>query len=64
VFSCISIEENLLPVSLNTQRIDSKIHSNIVLDASSEANSEIDIVMSNSFGFGGSNSSLIIGRPA
>lgn len=64
VFSCISIEENLLPVSLNTQRIDSKIHSNIVLDASLETNSEIDIVMSNSFGFGGSNSSLIIGRPA
>jgi len=63
VFSCLFIEENLLPISLNTQRIDSKIHSNIMLEANSETKSEIDIVMSNCFGFGGSNASLIIGRP-
>jgi 3-oxoacyl-[acyl-carrier-protein] synthase-1 len=62
VFSCIAIEENLLPVSLNTQNVDEKIQSNIVLDSTSAKQSSVDIVMSNSLGFGGSNASLIIGR--
>ena len=62
VFSCITIEENLLPVSLNTRRVDDRIQSNIVLDSASVKKSQVDIVMSNSFGFGGSNASLIIGR--
>ena len=62
VFSCIAIEENLLPVSLNTRHVDEQIQSNIVLDSTSTKKSSIDIVMSNSLGFGGSNASLIIGR--
>jgi len=62
VFSCIAIEENLLPVSLNTQSVDERIQSNIVLDSTSAEKSSVDIVMSNSLGFGGSNASLIIGR--
>jgi 3-oxoacyl-[acyl-carrier-protein] synthase-1 len=62
VFSCIVIEDNLLPVSLNTRRVDDRIQSNIVLDSASAKNTQVDIVMSNSFGFGGSNASLIIGR--
>lgn len=63
VFSCIAIEENLLPVSLNTQSVDERIQSNIVLESTPDKKSSVDIVMSNSLGFGGSNASLIIGRP-
>ena len=62
VFSCIAIEENLLPVSLNTRCVDEQIQSNIVLDSASVKQFSVDIVMSNSLGFGGSNASLIIGR--
>jgi len=69
VFSCLAIEHNFLPVSLNTQRVDDRIQSNIVLDphltagSVSPLNGRVNTVMSNSFGFGGSNASLIIGRP-
>lgn len=63
VYSCIAIDENLLPVSLNTQLVDERIQSNIVLDSTSSEKPSLDIVMSNSLGFGGSNASLIIGRP-
>ena len=62
VFSCIAIDENFLPVSLNTHRVDERIRSNIVLETTPDKKSSTDIVMSNSLGFGGSNASLIIGR--
>ncbi|MCK5359043.1 MAG: beta-ketoacyl-[acyl-carrier-protein] synthase II, partial [Gammaproteobacteria bacterium] len=58
----IAVEESLLPVSLNTRRVDERIQSNIVLDMSADKPSSVNIVMSNSLGFGGSNASLIIGR--
>lgn len=61
--SYIAVKENLLPVSLNTQQLDTEIRSNIILSASSLPQSyNINTVMSNSFGFGGNNSSLVIGR--
>lgn len=62
VFSYIAIEESFLPVSLNTRCVDDQIKSNIVMKSSAEK-IQVDIVMSNSFGFGGSNACLILGRP-
>lgn len=62
VFSCIAIKHDLIPVSLNTREVDAEIKSNIVLDSELAKNAKVDIVMSNSYGFGGSNTSLIIGR--
>ncbi len=62
IISCIAIEENFIPVSLNTRKLDDRIHSNILLAESVPTDRNVDIVMSNSFGFGGSNASLIIGR--
>lgn len=59
-FSCIAVEESLIPPSLNTQTVDDAIKSGIVLEPLSHP---VNRVLSNSFGFGGSNASLVIGRP-
>jgi 3-oxoacyl-[acyl-carrier-protein] synthase-1 len=61
IFSCIALEQGLLPASLNTQQVDEAIHSSILLEPREQ---EVRRVMSNSFGFGGSNASLILGYPS
>ncbi|MDQ3261158.1 MAG: beta-ketoacyl-[acyl-carrier-protein] synthase II, partial [Pseudomonadota bacterium] len=59
IISLIAIEEGFMPGSLNTQNLDpgTKIH---YLLGNSVA--PVRYVMSNSFGFGGTNCSLIFGR--
>ena len=56
VYSLLCIENDWLPQSLNTETIDPKININIVMEAKK---SSVNTVLSNSFGFGGSNCSLI-----
>jgi 3-oxoacyl-[acyl-carrier-protein] synthase-1 len=52
------IEHNFMPASLNTLQLDPQMQSNIILE---NRNSDVSRVLSNSFGFGGSNCSLIFG---
>lgn len=59
VFSSLSILHNLLPGSPHTRVVDPGFKSRYVLE-SREA--RVDRVMSNSFGFGGANCSLVLGR--
>ncbi|WP_370980116.1 beta-ketoacyl-[acyl-carrier-protein] synthase family protein [Agaribacterium sp. ZY112] len=61
IYSVLSIEHQWRPKSLNTLEIDPQINANILLDSS---HADIDYVLSNSFGFGGSNCSLIFGGQA
>jgi len=56
IYSSLCIQNNLLPMSLNTQRLDSDFNSQILLDNQQQ---EIHTVASNSFGFGGNNCCLI-----
>ena len=60
IISVLAIRNNLLPGSPHTQTIDPAFRGQYQLV--SEA-ARIDRVLSNSFGFGGSNCSLILGRP-
>ncbi len=59
VFSMEAINNNWVPQSLNTECVDPKISINILL---SPQEASLKAVLSNSFGFGGSNCSLVFGR--
>ncbi|VAW92612.1 3-oxoacyl-[ACP] synthase FabV like [hydrothermal vent metagenome] len=59
VFGCLSIENSFIPVNLNTQELDPTTSANIVM---AKNNNTVNRFVSNSFGFGGSNCSLVIGR--
>lgn len=58
VLSCIALTDHYLPPNLNTHELDGRIQANILLQGKEQ---KLDYVMSNSFGFGGSNASLIFG---
>jgi 3-oxoacyl-[acyl-carrier-protein] synthase-1 len=59
IISSLSIRHGLLPGSPGTRNLDANLHSRYVVKSQK---ARIDRVMSNSFGFGGSNCSLILGR--
>jgi len=59
IISALSILHGFIPASPTTRRLDPKIESLYLLEGSVRP---IERVMSNSFGFGGSNCSLILGR--
>lgn len=59
IIGALCIEAGLIPGSLNTRTIDPSFESAIQLENREQP---VRYVMSNSFGFGGNNASLIIGR--
>lgn len=58
LLSCFVVEDHYLPPSLNTQVLDENIQATILLQGREQ---QVNYVMSNSFGFGGNNTSLIFG---
>lgn len=54
----IALEQGWVPPSLNTVDLDAELQSNIAMQAASRP---LSYVMSNSFGFGGTNCSLLLG---
>lgn len=61
VIALLCVEHGLLPRSLNTAQPDPALRSAILLES---RRAEPHRVLSNSFGFGGSNCSLLLGRAA
>lgn len=61
VIAALCIEHGFIPGALNTRTVDPAFHSHIVLE---NENRPIRTVLSNSFGFGGNNCSLVFGRAA
>ena len=59
VFSCLCIENNFMPTNLNTETKDPELNANVLMQTNK---SPVQTVISNSFGFGGTNCSLAIGR--
>ncbi len=59
IIGLLCIENGLIPGSLHTRQIDPGFTSHIVLDNETRP---VRRVLSNSFGFGGNNASLIMGR--
>ncbi|MDP6414923.1 MAG: beta-ketoacyl-[acyl-carrier-protein] synthase II, partial [Gammaproteobacteria bacterium] len=61
LFSCLAVENDVAFRTINTVNVDDAISSPILLET---YRTSITNVVSNSFGFGGSNMSLIFGRPS
>jgi 3-oxoacyl-[acyl-carrier-protein] synthase I len=61
VVCILALREGFMPGSANTQQVDPTLHAPYLVDSLAKAPRR---VMSNSFGFGGSNCSLILGRAA
>jgi hypothetical protein len=60
VLSAISISDNLVPANIGCDIPDPQLDLNPVREP---LEADIQTVLSNSFGFGGNNASLVIGRP-
>lgn len=58
VIACLCLERGLIPGSLNTKEVDPAFASRVVVENSEQA---VTRTLSNSFGFGGNNCSLIFG---
>ncbi|MES9928133.1 MAG: beta-ketoacyl-[acyl-carrier-protein] synthase family protein [Candidatus Thiodiazotropha sp. 6PDIVS] len=58
IFTLLCLEKGLLPQSLKTEQKDEALEANILLN---RAEAPLRYVLSNSFGFGGNNCSLIFG---
>jgi len=58
IIAMLAIEQGLLPGGLHTQNLDPALRSNFLLENRS---ARVQRVLSNSFGFGGSNCSLVFG---
>jgi 3-oxoacyl-[acyl-carrier-protein] synthase-1 len=61
IISMLTIEHDFMPGSCNTRQLDPDMHCHYQLENRA---AKVRRVLSNSFGFGGSNCSLIIGRAA
>ncbi len=61
IISMLAVEQGFVPGSLNTQRVDPAMTIDYRIENSAGS---ISRVLSNSFGFGGSNCSLVLGRQA
>ena len=59
VICALALQNGLMPAGLNTAAVDPTLNVNYLLE---NRRQKISRVMSNSFGFGGSNCSLILGR--
>lgn len=62
VVCLIALREQFLPPNINFENPDPQVPLNIVANKSRDA--KIDIVLSNSFGFGGTNASLLLEKVA
>jgi 3-oxoacyl-[acyl-carrier-protein] synthase-1 len=59
VICALALQHDVMPAGLNTSTVDASLGVNYLLE---NRRQKVSRVMSNSFGFGGSNCSLILGR--
>lgn len=61
VYSVLSLREGLVPASLGVEEVDPRLELNVVQGEA--LSGDLRFVLSNSFGFGGNNCCVIVGRP-
>ncbi len=61
IFSLLSLRHGFMPATLHSRRIDPELQARVLLQSQT---GNLNRVISNSFGFGGNNCSLLFGAPA
>lgn len=59
IFCVKAITDNVIPPTINTQNIDPKIPTNIQLVLGEAKHTTVNVALSNSFGFGGHNATVV-----
>ena len=63
IFSLLAVQEGVIPPTINLENLDPGCaETGIDFTANRAARKSFDYALSNSFGFGGTNASLIVGR--
>lgn len=60
VSTCLSVQNNLIPPTINTTQVDKAIPSNLNLSLGKASSKTVNYALSNSFGFGGHCASIIL----
>ena len=60
IFSILAIRDQVAPPTINLDNLDAETAMNLCANSKVEAN--INIALSNSFGFGGTNACLLMGK--
>jgi 3-oxoacyl-(acyl-carrier-protein) synthase len=61
---CIkAIEQNTIPPTINTEQLDPEINPNLNLTLGEKQEREVNVAMSNTFGFGGHNATVLFKKP-
>jgi len=64
ISTCLSVNTNLIPPTINTQEVDESIPGNLNLSLGKSTEKRIDYALSNNFGFGGHCAALILKKYA
>ncbi|MDO6440050.1 beta-ketoacyl-ACP synthase II [Cyclobacterium sp. 1_MG-2023] len=60
ISTCLSVKTDLIPPTINTTEVDENIHKELNLSLGKKSSKKVDYALSNSFGFGGHCSAMII----
>lgn len=56
----LSVRDNIIPATINTTDVDPAVPSTLNLTLGSKVNKNVNVALSNTFGFGGHNASLVV----
>jgi len=59
IISLMAMKENIVPPTINTTSLDPAIPANLNIVTKEAINAEINVTLSNTFGFGGHNATVI-----
>ena len=60
IASILAIEKNMIPPTINNENFDEELDANLNFTLNKAEKKKVNAIMSNTFGFGGHNASIIL----